>query len=292
MSKCSYMVIFEERYVCQPPGFEDPDHPDKCTKVVKALYGTSSSTQSLIYVDDIIFGSTKKELCEEFEKLMKDNQDKYVHEILKKFNYTDVKSASTPTDLERPLVKDADADDVDEHLYRYMIRSLMYLTASRPRSSLQFVHVQGFPGFSIGVVNFLAMQETNCGCHFYTRTEYVAAAIAMDKHQELTSPEQTATGKDFSNPLIVDSLLKTIWSSMHHVCRMKHWLVQSKRLLGFSNEAMASPKQTGYWTAEILTDDNGTVKIHATIDGHSLSITEGSLRRHLKLDDQDGITSL
>ncbi|GJV40663.1 putative ribonuclease H-like domain-containing protein, partial [Tanacetum coccineum] len=85
----------------------------------------------------IIFGSTKKELCEEFEKLMKDkfqmssmgeltfflglqvqqkkkgifiSQDKYVHEILKKFNYTDVKSASTPTDLKRPLVKDADAD--------------------------------------------------------------------------------------------------------------------------------------------------------------------------------------
>ncbi|GJZ23279.1 hypothetical protein Tco_0560738 [Tanacetum coccineum] len=52
-----------------------------------------------------------------------------------------------------------------------------------------------------------------------------------NRHQELTSPEQTATGKDFSNPLIVDSLLKTIWSSMHHVFTMKHWLVQSKRLL-------------------------------------------------------------
>ncbi|GJS59416.1 putative ribonuclease H-like domain-containing protein [Tanacetum coccineum] len=48
-----------------------------------------------------------------------------------------------------------------------------------------------------------------------------------------------------------------------------------------------------FWrSAEILTDENGNVKIHATIDGHSLSITEGSLRRHLKLDDQDGITSL
>ncbi|GKA42352.1 hypothetical protein Tco_0735012 [Tanacetum coccineum] len=54
-----------------------------------------------------------------------------------------------------------------------------------------------------------------------------------NKHQELTSPEQTAPGKDFSNPLIVDSLLKTIWSSMHHVITMKHWLVQSKRLLHF-----------------------------------------------------------
>ncbi|GJR51841.1 hypothetical protein Tco_1402362 [Tanacetum coccineum] len=51
---------------------------------------------------------------------------------LKKFNYTDVKSASTPVDLEKPLVKDGDADDVDVHLYRSMIGSLMYLTASRP----------------------------------------------------------------------------------------------------------------------------------------------------------------
>ncbi|GJV42544.1 ribonuclease H-like domain-containing protein, partial [Tanacetum coccineum] len=47
-----------------------------------------------------------------------------------------------------------------------------------------------------------------------------------------------------------------------------------------------------YGTAETLTDDNGGVKINATIDGHSLSITEGSLRRHLKLDDHDGLTSI
>ncbi|GJR53565.1 putative ribonuclease H-like domain-containing protein [Tanacetum coccineum] len=72
----------------------------------------------MVYVDDIIFGFTNKELCTGFEKLMKDkfqmssmgeltlqvqqkedgifiSQDKYVDEILKKFNYTDVKSTST-----------------------------------------------------------------------------------------------------------------------------------------------------------------------------------------------------
>ncbi|GJY61572.1 ribonuclease H-like domain-containing protein [Tanacetum coccineum] len=92
--------------------------------------------------DDIIFRSTK-ELCDEFEKLMKDkfqmssmgeltfflglqvqqkhngifiSQDKYVHKILKKFNYSHVKSASTPTDLEKPLVQDGDAADIDKHL--------------------------------------------------------------------------------------------------------------------------------------------------------------------------------
>ncbi|GJY63610.1 hypothetical protein Tco_0465070 [Tanacetum coccineum] len=44
-----------------------------------------------------------------------------------------------------------------------------------------------------------------------------------------------------------------------------------------------------FWrSAEASTDDHGEVKINATIDGHSLSITEGSLRRHLKLADQNG----
>ncbi|GKE62038.1 uncharacterized mitochondrial protein-like protein, partial [Tanacetum coccineum] len=60
------------------------------------------------------------------------SMDKYVAEILKKFNYFDVKSASTLIDLEKPLVKDGDADNVDVHLYRSMIGSLMYLTRSRP----------------------------------------------------------------------------------------------------------------------------------------------------------------
>ncbi|GKB55517.1 hypothetical protein Tco_0906270 [Tanacetum coccineum] len=55
--------------------------------------------------------------------------------------------------------------------------------------------------------------------------------LTMLHSKELASPKQMAVGKDFSNPLIVDSLLKTIWLSMHHVIAMKHWLFQSKRLL-------------------------------------------------------------
>ncbi|GJW32683.1 putative ribonuclease H-like domain-containing protein [Tanacetum coccineum] len=112
-----------------------------------------------VYVDDIIFGSTKKSWCDEFEALMKSrfqmssmgeltfflglqvkqkpdgifiSQDKYVAEILKKFDFANVKTASTPIETQKPLVKDEEASDVDVHLYRSMIGSLMYLTASRP----------------------------------------------------------------------------------------------------------------------------------------------------------------
>ncbi|GKA60240.1 putative ribonuclease H-like domain-containing protein [Tanacetum coccineum] len=60
------------------------------------------------------------------------SQDKYVAEILKKFDFVSVKTASTPFETHKPLVKDGEASDVDVHLYRSMIGSLMYLTASRP----------------------------------------------------------------------------------------------------------------------------------------------------------------
>ncbi|GKG06075.1 uncharacterized mitochondrial protein-like protein, partial [Tanacetum coccineum] len=56
-------------------------------------------------------------------------QDKYVTDILKKFGFTDVKTASTPMETQKPLLKDK---DVDVHLYRSINGSLMYLTSSRP----------------------------------------------------------------------------------------------------------------------------------------------------------------
>ncbi|GKE01888.1 hypothetical protein Tco_1389871 [Tanacetum coccineum] len=60
------------------------------------------------------------------------SQDKYVGDILKKFGYTDVRTATTPMDRENHWGKDGSGKDVDLNLYRSMIGSLMYLTASRP----------------------------------------------------------------------------------------------------------------------------------------------------------------
>nr|GEV55896.1 uncharacterized mitochondrial protein AtMg00810-like [Tanacetum cinerariifolium] len=60
------------------------------------------------------------------------SQDKYIGDILKKFRYSDVRSSNTPMDKENPWGKDGTKKDVDLHLYRSMIGSLMCLTASRP----------------------------------------------------------------------------------------------------------------------------------------------------------------
>ncbi|KAJ9557496.1 hypothetical protein OSB04_012110 [Centaurea solstitialis] len=112
-----------------------------------------------IYVDDIIFGSTNPKLCEKFELLMKSeykmsmmgeltfflglqikqsekgifiNQGKYVHEMLKKFDLTSCTPMKTPMAPPLSLDKDSKGKPVDVTLYRGMIGSLLYLTASRP----------------------------------------------------------------------------------------------------------------------------------------------------------------
>nr|GEV16783.1 hypothetical protein [Tanacetum cinerariifolium] len=80
-----------------------------------------------VYVNDIIFGSSNPQK----EDGIFFSQDKYVGDILKKFGYSDVRS-NTPMDKENPWGKDRTGKDVDLHLYRSMIGSLTYLTASRP----------------------------------------------------------------------------------------------------------------------------------------------------------------
>ncbi|GJV86159.1 putative ribonuclease H-like domain-containing protein [Tanacetum coccineum] len=189
-----YSRIDEEVYVTQPKGFVDPQHPKKVYKVVKALYGLHQAPRAWyatlstfllkhgyrrgtidktlflkkhkrdiilvqVYVDDIIFGSTKKAWCDEFEALMKGefemsamgeltffiglqvqqrpdgifiNQDKYVQEILKKIDLECVRTATTPYEAPKPKSKNEPDSPVNVHLYRSMIGSLMYLTASRP----------------------------------------------------------------------------------------------------------------------------------------------------------------
>nr|GEW18643.1 zinc finger, CCHC-type [Tanacetum cinerariifolium] len=67
-----------------------------------------------------------------YMELLKNSQDKYVAEILRKFGLTDGKSSSAPIDTKKPLHKDPDCKDVDVHTYRLMIGSLMYLPSSKP----------------------------------------------------------------------------------------------------------------------------------------------------------------
>ncbi|GJT66788.1 putative ribonuclease H-like domain-containing protein [Tanacetum coccineum] len=132
-----YGKIDKEVYVSQTPGFVDPKYPKKVYKVVKSFHGLHQAPRAwyatlstFLLKSGYRRGTIDKTL---FIKKDKNDiiQDKYVVEILKKFDFASVKTASTPFETHKPLVKDEEASDVDVHLYRSMIGSLMYLIASR-----------------------------------------------------------------------------------------------------------------------------------------------------------------
>nr|GEW16637.1 hypothetical protein [Tanacetum cinerariifolium] len=267
-----YETIEKEVYVCQPLGFEVPDHPNKVYKVVKALYA----------------------------------------EILKKFGLTEGKSASTPIDTEKPLLKDPDGEDVDVHIYRLMIGSLIYLTSSRPDIMFAvcacarfqvtpkashllavkriFRYLKGKPHLGLWYPKdspfdlvaysdsdyasaILDRKSTTRGCQFLgyrliswqckkltviatssTEAEYVAGASCY----------QTVSGKDKSNPLMADNLPKIIWYSTHHVTL---------------NKELASPKANGS-------------RLQALVNKKKVVVTEATIRDALHLDDAEGVDCL
>ncbi|GJW33706.1 putative ribonuclease H-like domain-containing protein [Tanacetum coccineum] len=92
------------------------------------LYGTIEEEMSLMGALTFFLGLQVKQKEDEIFI----SQDKHVGEILMKFGFFSIRSASTPMETHKALTKDEDGKDVDVHLYRSMIGSLMYLTSSRP----------------------------------------------------------------------------------------------------------------------------------------------------------------
>ncbi|GJT15686.1 putative ribonuclease H-like domain-containing protein [Tanacetum coccineum] len=132
-----YGTIEEEVYVHQTPGFVDLAHPNKVYRVIKALYGLHQAPRawyetfsSFLLENGFRRATIDKTL---FIKKNKSDiiQDKYVADILKKFDLCSIKTATTLIVSNKPLVKDENGVDVDVHIYKSMIGSLLYLTALR-----------------------------------------------------------------------------------------------------------------------------------------------------------------
>ncbi|GKA47915.1 putative ribonuclease H-like domain-containing protein [Tanacetum coccineum] len=282
-----YGRIDEEVYVTQPKGFVDPQHPKKVYKVVKALYGLHQAPRAWyatlstfllkhgyrrgtidktlflkkhkrdiilvqVYVDDIIFGSTKKAWCDEFEALMKGefemsamgeltfflglqvqqrpdgifiNQDKYVQEILKKFDLECVRTATTPYEAPKPKSKNEPDSPVNVHLYRSMIEAVKKIfkyLKGQPRLGLWYPRESPFVLEAYSDSDYAGANKdrksTTGGCQFLgrrliswqckkqtivatstTEAEYVAAAncCGQGEADSETSPKRSLRRKLF-----------------------------------------------------------------------------------------------
>ncbi|GJV31486.1 putative ribonuclease H-like domain-containing protein [Tanacetum coccineum] len=284
-----YGRIEEEVYVCQPPGFEDPDFPDRVYKVEKALYGLHQAprawyeTLSTYLIDNgfqrgkiykTLFIRRDKGLqVKQKEEGIFISQDKYVTEILKKLCFSDVKTARTPMETQKPLLKDEDGEEVDVHLYRSMIGSLMYLTSSRPdimfivcacaryQVNLKVLHLhavkrifrylKGQPKLGLWY-----LKDSPFDLVAYTDSDYAGASLDR---------KSTTGGCQFLG------------------CRLI--LCQCKKKDVVANSTTEA-EYVAACCGQVKTV-NGEVQLQALVDGKKIIITECIIRRDLQLKDAE-----
>nr|GEV18012.1 hypothetical protein [Tanacetum cinerariifolium] len=236
-----------------------------------------------VYVDDIIFGSTNKELCKAFEKSMKDkfqmsymgeltfflelkvkqkddgiftSQDKYVAKILRKFSFTDVKSASTPIETEKPLLKDPDVNAV-----RHFITAVSY-------------ELMLFGLLKVVVVNLMLI-DLNPASNFsllITTQNTMAPLTFADTHNMVAFLSKSDASEGFDQ--IVDFL------NAHTI---KYALVVNPTIY------VSCIKQ--FWATDTVKKVNDAVQLHALIDGKKVVVFEAIIRRDFHLDDADYLSA-
>nr|GEV22573.1 retrovirus-related Pol polyprotein from transposon TNT 1-94 [Tanacetum cinerariifolium] len=375
-----YGTIEEEVYVTQPPGFKDPNHQDKVYKVSKALYGMHHAPRAWyetlnnyllsnafqrgkidpklfiknkkgdillvqIYVDDIIFRSTNKELCIAFRKLMKDKFQMSSMGDLTFFLGLQVTQKDDGIFISQdkyPLVKDRDANDVDVHLYKSMIRSLMYLTASRPDIMFAVcacVRFQVTPKTShlLAVKRFFRYQKSKptLGLWYPRDSPFEIVAYTDSDYARATQDRKSTTGDEYvavascygqvlwiqnqlldyeynfmntnSNQTSVNQMANLEFCEQHNMVaflKKPHGSTDFHQIVVFLNSTHIKYALTKnpviyvslirqFWeTASSSTSENGEIEITAIMDERVKYVTEASIKRHLKLEDYEGISNL
>ncbi|GJS98276.1 putative ribonuclease H-like domain-containing protein [Tanacetum coccineum] len=336
-----YGTIEEEVYVSQPPGFVDLKFLEKVYKVEKALYGLHQAPRSwyeTLYtylldngfhrgqIDKILFiKRVKGDILLQKDDGIFISQDKYVGEILKKFGFSSIRTASTPMETNKALAKDEEGEDVDVHLYRSMIGSLMYLTSSRPDimfsvcacSRFQVLAWTGNPQQE--VVNFLVQvlwiqnQLLDYGYNFMQTKIHVdnESAICVVKNPVYHSKTKHI---EIRHHFIRDSYEKRLIEmvKIHTDNNVADLLTKAfdndgnadfHQILDFLTSSSINFALTvsptiyasyieQFWNTASLKTINSEKQIHANVDGKAVVVSESSVRRDLHLNDEDGTACL
>nr|GEV26475.1 hypothetical protein [Tanacetum cinerariifolium] len=257
-----------------------------------------------VYVDDIIFGSTKKELSTEFEKLMHDkfqmssmgelsffwglqvqqksngifiSQDKYVADILKKFDFSTIKTASTLMEPNKALIKDAEAEDVDVHLYRSMIGLLMYLTVSRP--DITFT-VCAYARFQVTLKTSHLHAVKRIFRYLKDQTIYKEWADIIER--VATTASSLEGEQDSEKPSASEGFEKIV--DFLNAKPIRYALTV--------NPTVYASRVKQFWTTAKVKKFNGQKQIQALVDKQKVIIMKESIRCDLKLDDAEGTVCL
>ncbi|GJR01314.1 putative ribonuclease H-like domain-containing protein [Tanacetum coccineum] len=246
-----YGKIEEEVYVYQLPGFEDPDFPDRMSLMGELTFFLGLQVKQK---EDGIFII----------------QDKYVTEILKKFGFTDVKTASTPMETQKLLLKDEDGEEVDVHLHISMIGSLMYLTSSRS----DIMYLKGQPKLGLWYLKDLPFDLVA-----YTDSDYVG--VSLDR--------KSTTGVNAARHNLL--LLLKVNAARHNLLLLLKVNAARHNLLLLLKVNTARHKLTTAVEIKVKIV-NREVQLQALVDGKKIIVTEASVRRDLQLNDEEGMDCL
>ncbi|GKA50407.1 putative ribonuclease H-like domain-containing protein, partial [Tanacetum coccineum] len=308
-----YGNIEKEVHVCQPPGFEDPDFPDIVYKVEKALYGQHQAPRAWYEtlsthlldnrfqrgkIDKTLFIKKDKgdimlvqvsmgELAFFLGLQVKQkndgifiSQDKYVAEILKKFGFLEVKTASTPMETQKPLLKDEDGEEVNVHLYRSMIGSLMYLTSSRPDIM-----------FAVCACARYQVNPKVSHLHAVKRIfRYLKGQPKLGLWYPKDSPFDLVayTDSDYDGASLDRN--STTEGSQFLGSKLISW--QCKKQTGVTNSTTEDEYVAASSCCGQVKIVNGKVQLQVLVDGKKITITESTVRRDLQLEDAEGVDCL
>ncbi|GJZ24962.1 putative ribonuclease H-like domain-containing protein [Tanacetum coccineum] len=291
-----YGKIKEEVYVCQPPGFEDLDFPNRVYKVEKALYGLHQAPKAWYetlstYLLDNGFqrGKIDKTLFIKRDKglQVKQKEDgifisqyKYVTDILKKFGFTDVKTASTPMETQNLLLKDEDGEEVDVHLYRSMIGSLMYLTSSRPDIM-----------FAVCACARYQVNPKVSHLHAVKRIfRYLKGQPKLGLWYPKDSPFDLVAYTDSDYARASLDRKSTTGGCQFLGSRLISW--KCKKQIVVANSTTEAEYVAASSCCGQVKTVNGEVQLQALVDGKKIIVIEAFVRRRLQLNDEEGTDCL
>nr|GFB40853.1 uncharacterized mitochondrial protein AtMg00810-like [Tanacetum cinerariifolium] len=175
-----------------------------------------------------------------------------VAEILKKFDFSSVKTASTPIETQKPLVKDAKVADVTPKLsYLHAVKWVFRYLKGQPKLGLWYHRASPFD------------------LEAYSDSDYIGANLDR---------KSTTGGCQFLGRRLIS------WQ-----CKKQTIVATSTIEAEYVVAAHCCGQFWNYATSQTINDET---QIHAIVDGKTIVITESSVRRDLLFTDANGITCL
>nr|GEU79983.1 putative ribonuclease H-like domain-containing protein [Tanacetum cinerariifolium] len=266
-------------------GFEDPDYPDKVYKVVKALYGLHQAPRAWYEtlanyllendfqrekIDQTLFIKKQKGLqVKQKQDGIFIGQDKYVAKILSKFGLTDGKSASTPIDTEKPLLKDP-----DDIMFAICACARFQVT---PKALHLHAVKRIFSNEALAIPMQMTTGKENSNPFMADSlpitillTFILGICINMAKVNAVSTDRGVNTPRCDEDSLGITGIDVCINGKPHHLCILY--------------KAILVPCFTQ--------EENDVVRLQALIDRRNVIITEDTVRQALRLDDADSIDCL